>query len=67
MGWRDVREDAAKNLTYTAILIDGIGNIVAGASNVKTIFDGAGRKISKLQRGMNILQMKDGSVLKLIR
>jgi len=57
----------AKNLTYTAILIDGIGNIVAGASNVKTIFDGAGRKISKLQRGMNILQMKDGSVLKLIR
>ena len=57
----------AKNLTYTAILIDGIGNIVAGASNVQTIFDGAGRKISKLQRGMNILQMKDGSVLKLIR
>ena len=56
----------AHDIVYRAIIADGLGRLIAG-DNIKAIYDGSGRQITRLQRGVNVIQMKDGSVRKVVR
>ena len=56
----------AHDIEYHAIIADGLGRLIAGDS-VTAIFDGSGRQLTRLQRGINVIQMKDGTVRKVIR
>ena len=48
--------------------VDGIATLKANdtSTDVRAIYDAAGRKLSTLQRGMNVLLMKDGSQRKVL-
>lgn len=46
---------------------DGVASIHKNTmEDIQTIYDASGRKLSKLQRGMNVLLMKDGSQRKVL-
>jgi hypothetical protein len=49
-------------------IVDGIATLKAknASTDVRAIYDAAGRKLSTLQRGMNVLLMKDGNQRKVL-
>lgn len=68
LGWRTDGYTVmpAHNLTFIADFTDGIGSVTALPQGVK-IFDAAGKRIMKLQKGLNILVYPDGKVIKVNR
>ena len=48
------------------IVPTAVQNIINHAYPVKTIYDASGRKLSKLQRGLNVVVMKDGTKKKVV-
>ena len=56
----------AHDIVYRALIADGLGRLIAGNS-IKAIFDGSGRQLIRLQRGINIIQMHDGTLRKVVR
>ena len=56
----------AHDIVYRALIADGLGHLIAGNS-IKAIFDGSGRQLIRLQRGINIIQMHDGTLRKVVR
>ena len=56
----------AHDIVYRALIADGLGRLIAGNS-IKAIFDGSGRQLIRLQRGVNIIQMHDGTLRKVVR
>ena len=68
VGWRTEGYTTmpAHNLTFIADFVDGIGTITALPQDVK-IFDASGKRIMKLQKGLNILVYPDGKAIKVRR
>ncbi len=68
LGWRTDGYTVmpAHNLTFIADFVDGIGAITALPQDVK-IFDASGKRIMKLQKGLNILVYPDGKTIKVRR
>ena len=68
VGWRTEGYTTmpAHNLTFIADFVDGIGTITALPQGVK-IFDASGKRIMKLQKGLNILVYPDGKAIKVRR
>ena len=68
VGWRTEGYTTmpAYNLTFIADFVDGIGTITALPQDVK-IFDASGKRIMKLQKGLNILVYPDGKAIKVRR
>ena len=48
------------------IVPTAVQDIINHAYPVKTIYDASGRKLSKLQRGVNVVVMKDGTTKKVV-
>ena len=55
----------AHDIEYHAIITDGLGRITTGVG-IQAIFDSTGRRVSKPQRGVNVLLLKDGTLRKVI-
>lgn len=68
VGWRTEGYTTmpAHNLTFIADFVDGIGTITTLPQDVK-IFDASGKRIMKLQKGLNILVYPDGKAIKVRR
>lgn len=68
VGWRTEGYTTmpAHNLIFIADFVDGIGTITALPQDVK-IFDASGKRIMKLQKGLNILVYPDGKAIKVRR
>ena len=68
-GWDGVKFETmpAKDIEYHAMLVDGISGLNADINSIEAIYDGTGRKLSKMQRGVNVLRMKDGTTRKVFR
>ena len=68
VGWRTEGYTTmpAHNLTFIADFVDGIGTITTLSQDVK-IFDASGKRIMKLQKGLNILVYPDGKAIKVRR
>lgn len=68
-GWDGVKFETmpAKDIEYRAMIVDGIGGLNADTNVIEAIYDGTGRKLSKMQRGVNVLRMKDGTMRKVFR
>ena len=47
--------------------IKEIVNLLDDTGRIEAIYDGTGRKLSKMQRGVNVLRMKDGTTRKVFR
>ncbi len=71
VGWLNVPETMpARNITIYADFTDGIKEEVLmkqTGNGIEAIYDGTGRKLSKMQRGVNVLRMKDGTTRKVFR
>ena len=57
----------AYDIEYHAMIVDGLSGLNADANGIEAIYDGTGRKLSKMQRGVNVLRMKDGTTRKVFR
>ncbi len=57
----------AKDIEYHAMIVDGINGLNVDTNGIEAIYDGTGRKLSKMQRGVNVLKMKDGTTRKVFR
>ncbi len=57
----------AYDIEYHAMLVDGVSRLNADTNGIEAIYDGTGRKLSKMQRGVNVLRMKDGTTRKVFR
>ena len=57
----------AKDIEYHAMIVDGINGLNVDTNGIEAIYDGTGRKLSKMQRGVNVLRMKDGTKRKVFR
>ena len=68
VGWRTEGYTTmpAHNLIFIADFVDGIGTITTLPQDVK-IFDASGKRIMKLQKGLNILVYPDGKAIKVRR
>lgn len=68
VGWRTEGYTTmpAHDLIFIADFVDGIGAITALPQDVK-IFDASGKRIMKLQKGLNILVYPDGKAIKVRR
>lgn len=69
LGWEGEKYETmpARDLEYYANIADGIrGLALEELPGVEAIYDAAGRKLARLQRGVNVLRMTDGTVRKLI-
>ena len=68
VGWRTdgYTTMPAHDLIFIADFVDGIGAITALPQDVK-IFDASGKRIMKLQKGLNILVYPDGKTIKVRR
>ena len=55
----------AHDIEYRAIIVDGI-NAPASTNCIEAIYDEAGRKLLKMQRGINIVRMSDGTTRKVL-
>lgn len=68
VGWRTdgYTTMPAHDLIFIADFVDGIGTITALPQDVK-IFDASGKRIMKLQKGLNILVYPDGKAIKVRR
>lgn len=69
LGWEGEKYETmpARDLEYHANIADGIrGLALEDLRGVEAIYDASGRKLSRVQRGVNVLRMSDGTVRKLI-
>ena len=69
LGWEGEKFETmpARDLEYHANIADGIrGLALEDLRGVEAIYDTAGRKLARLQRGVNVLRMSDGTVRKVI-
>ena len=68
IGWDGEKYETmpAHDIEYHANIADGVGQLAGMPDGVEAIYDANGRKLSKMQRGVNILLMSDGTKRKLI-
>ena len=68
IGWEGETYETmpAHDIEYHANIADGISQLAGVPNGVEAIYDAAGRKLSNLQRGVNILRMSDGTTRKLV-
>lgn len=67
LGWDGEKFETmpAHDIEYHALIADGIPTLTSDdLRGVEAIYDTAGRKLSRLQRGVNVLRMSDGTVRK---
>ena len=67
VGWEGETYETmpAHDIEYRAIITDGLGRIANGAG-IQVIYDSTGRRVSKPQRGVNVLLLKDGTLRKVV-
>ena len=66
-GWTDVPETMpAHDLTIYGSFTSGIAEIVMATKNNVRIYSPNGKKIDRLQKGLNIVVLKDGTVKKIV-
>ena len=57
---------AVTSRTIIEEIVDGIRDINADTNGIEATYDGTGRKLNKIQRGVNVLKMKDGTTRKVM-
>lgn len=67
VGWEGEKYETmpAHDIEYHANIADGIA-VLAGMNDSKAIFDASGHKLSKLQRGVNVVVISDGTKKKVV-
>ena len=67
VGWEGEKYETmpAHDIEYHANIADGIMDL-SSLNDVETIYNASGRKLSKLQRGVNVVVMKDGTKKKVV-
>ena len=68
IGWDGEKYETmpAHDIEYHANIADGVSRLVSVPEGVEAIYDANGRKLRKLQRGVNVVVMSDGTKKKVV-
>ena len=68
IGWDGEKYETmpAHDIEYHANIVDGVSRLVSVPDGVEAIYDANGRRLRKLQRGVNVVVMSDGTKKKVV-